>query len=264
MTPWSLTEILQVGALIPSSGILLAPSMDASGASEGNLDGNDEAGLRPQTPKFCSVSTVAGKKCDCEPMSSKKRSYPSNVDCGFEVTGKGAVVTGKGAEVMGNAADVTAKGAVVTGNDAEYTADSVSRPRSPYDGMPSTRPRFAWAWLISDIKGCSEFTSSAEARCVAASDKRSKLHAAAGLGAIRESGGNVDTTADIVLSLANCDWVGDCCTPSISESPWLLVGLACMFAADDFLRVLGMTLSFVPSLRCTSFSWRTSRSLMSM
>lgn len=64
ITPWSLTEILQVGALIPSSGILLVPSFDTSGASDGNLDGNDEAGFRPQIPKLCSVSTVAGRKWD--------------------------------------------------------------------------------------------------------------------------------------------------------------------------------------------------------
>lgn len=179
----------------------------------------------------------------------------------FEVTGKGALVTGKGADVMGNAADVTANGAVVTGNDVAYTAGSVSRLRSPYEGIASTRP---WAWLMSGIMGCIELTSPAEARCVAASDRRSKLHAGAGLGAMRESGGNVDTTVDMERSPANCGWVGDCWTPSISESPWLLVGLAWMVAADDFLRVLGMTLSFVPSLRCTSFSWRTSRSLISM
>lgn len=74
MAPWSLAEILQIGALIPSSGILLVPSVDASGAIDGNLDGNDEAGFRPQSPKFCSVSTVAGRKWDCEPISSKKMS----------------------------------------------------------------------------------------------------------------------------------------------------------------------------------------------
>lgn len=82
--------------------------------------------------------------------------------------------------------------------------------------------------------GCIEVTSPAEARWVAASDRRSRLQAAAGLGAMRESGDKVETTADMASDV-KCGCDGDCCMPSISVSPWLLVGLDCVFAADDFL-----------------------------
>lgn len=63
MTLWSFPEILQRGTFVPSSGNLLAPSVDASGAKDGNRDGKEEVPPR-QPPKFCSVSTPAGKKCD--------------------------------------------------------------------------------------------------------------------------------------------------------------------------------------------------------
>lgn len=83
--------------------------------------------------------------------------------------------------------------------------------------------------------GCIVDTSPAEARWVAASDSKSRLQAGAGLGAIRESGDNVATTDMASDPKCGCD--GVCCgMPSISVSPWLFVGLDCVFAADDLLR----------------------------